>query len=37
MPNAKEIGERLKQLRGEESQAAVAAACDISVSALSMY
>lgn len=37
MPNAKEIGERIKRLRGEESQAAVADACDISVSALSMY
>lgn len=37
MPNAKEIGERLKKLRGEESQAAVAEACGISISALSMY
>ena len=37
MPNAKEIGERIKKLRGNESRLAVANACDISVSALSMY
>ena len=37
MPNAKEIGERIKKLRGNESRLDVANACDISVSALSMY
>lgn len=37
MQDAKEIGERIKRLRGNESRAAVADACDISVSARSMY
>lgn len=32
-----EIGKRLERLRGNRSQAEVAEACDISVSAVSMY
>lgn len=35
--NAKEIGERLAQLRGEKTQEEVAKEVGISVSALSMY
>jgi transcriptional regulator with XRE-family HTH domain len=37
MPNPKDIGERLKALRGDKSREDVAKACDISVSALGMY
>lgn len=37
MPNSKDIGERLKALRGDESRENVAKACNISVSALGMY
>lgn len=37
MPNPKDIGERLKMLRGDKSREDVAKACDISVSALGMY
>lgn len=32
-----EIGKRLEKLRGNRSQAEVAEACDISISAVSMY
>lgn len=37
MPDPKEIGERLRKLRGETDRSTVAQKCEISVSALSMY
>lgn len=37
MPEPKEIGERLRKLRGEIDRSIVAQKCEISVSALSMY
>ena len=37
MPTPKEIGQRLRELRGETPREIVAKACDISASALSMY
>lgn len=37
MPDPKEIGERLRKLRGEIYRSTVAQKCEISVSALSMY
>ena len=37
MPTPKEIGQRLRELRGETPRENVAKACNISASALSMY
>ena len=37
MPDPKEIGGRLRKLRGEINRSTVAQKCEISVSALSMY
>ncbi|MGO5490377.1 helix-turn-helix transcriptional regulator [Acidaminococcus sp. HCP3S3_H5] len=37
MPEPKEIGERLRKLRGEIDRSTVAQGCGISVSAVSMY
>lgn len=37
MPTPKEIGQRLRELRGETPRENVAKACNVSVSALSMY
>lgn len=37
MPEPKEIGERLRKLRGEIDRSTVAQRCGISVSAVSMY
>lgn len=37
MPTPKEIGQRLRELRGGTPRENVAKACNISVSALSMY
>ena len=37
MPNAKEIGAKLRKLRGTKTRRDVAEACGVSVSALMMY
>ena len=37
MPTPEEIGQRLRELRGETPRENVAKACNVSVSALSMY
>lgn len=37
MPTPKEIGQRLRELRGEIPRENVAKACNVSISALSMY
>lgn len=37
MPDEKEIGARLRRLRGDLPRGSVATACGISLSALSMY
>mgnify|MGYP003307199460 CR=1 FL=1 len=37
MPDMKDVGERLRQLRGNISRKKVAEICGISVSALAMY
>lgn len=37
MPSAKDVGKKLRELRGEKSREEVSNACGISVSALAMY
>ena len=37
MPDKNKVGERLRQLRGRIPRESVANACDVSLSALSMY